>query len=51
MSATLSNINPTRTDPKSNPGLRGDKPMTNRLSYGAAVYAVRTIMKLEYKLT
>jgi hypothetical protein len=27
---------PTRPDPSSNPGRRGGKPATNRLSYGAA---------------
>ena len=35
-SATLSTINPTRTDPGSNPGLRGGRPATNRLSHGTA---------------
>jgi hypothetical protein len=35
-SATLSNTNPTWPDPGSNPGRRGGKPATNRLSYGAA---------------
>jgi hypothetical protein len=34
-SATLSTTNPTWPDPGSNPGRRGGKPMTNRLSYGA----------------
>jgi hypothetical protein len=32
--ATLSNTNPTWTDPGSNPGLRGGRPATNRLSHG-----------------
>jgi hypothetical protein len=36
-SATLSTINPTWPDPGSNPGRRGGKPATNRLSYGAAI--------------
>jgi hypothetical protein len=36
--ATLSNINPTWPDPGSNPGRRGGKPATNRLSRGKAVY-------------
>jgi hypothetical protein len=36
-SATLSITNPTWPDPGSNPGRRGGKPATNRLSYGAAV--------------
>jgi hypothetical protein len=35
-SATLSTTNPTWPDPGSNPGCRGEKPVTNRLSYGAA---------------
>jgi hypothetical protein len=35
-SATLFTINPTWTDPGSNPGLRGERPATNRLSYGTA---------------
>jgi hypothetical protein len=42
-SATLSTTNFTWLDPGSNPGRRGGKPATNRLSYGAAsvcVYAV-----------
>jgi hypothetical protein len=37
-SATLSTTNPTWLDPGSNPGRRGGKPATNRLSYGAATY-------------
>jgi hypothetical protein len=36
-SATLSTTNPTWTDPGSNPGLRGERSATNRLSYGTAV--------------
>jgi hypothetical protein len=35
-SATLSTTNPTWPDMGSNPGRRGGKPATNRLSYGAA---------------
>jgi hypothetical protein len=35
-SATLSTTNPTCLDPVLNPGRRGGKPATNRLSYGAA---------------
>jgi hypothetical protein len=35
-SATLSTTNPTWPDRGSNPGRRGEKPPTNRLSYGAA---------------
>jgi hypothetical protein len=34
--ANLSTTNPTWPDPGSNPGRRGGKPATNRLSYGAA---------------
>jgi hypothetical protein len=35
-SATLFTTNPTWADPGSNQGRRGEKPATNRLSYGAA---------------
>jgi hypothetical protein len=35
-SATLSTTNLTRTDPVSNPGLRDERPATNRLSYCTA---------------
>jgi hypothetical protein len=35
-SATLSTTNPTWTDPGSNPGLRGGRLATNRLSHGTA---------------
>jgi hypothetical protein len=34
--ANLSTTNPTRTDPGSNPGLRGERPATNLLSHGNA---------------
>jgi hypothetical protein len=34
-SVTFSTTNPTWLDPGSNPGRRGGKPATNRLSYGA----------------
>jgi hypothetical protein len=37
-SATLSTTNPTWTDPGSNPGLSGERPVTNRLSHGTADY-------------
>jgi hypothetical protein len=37
-SATLSTTNPTRPEPGSNPGRRGGKPATNRVSYGEAAY-------------
>jgi hypothetical protein len=32
----LSTTNPTWTHPESNPGLRGERPVTNRLSHGMA---------------
>jgi hypothetical protein len=35
--ATLSTTNPTWTDPGSNPGLRGVRPVANRLSHGTAI--------------
>jgi hypothetical protein len=38
-STTLSTTNPTWLDPGSNPGRRGGKPATNRLSYGAGTRA------------
>jgi hypothetical protein len=37
LSATLSTTNPTWTDPGSNPGLRGERPESNRLSHGTAL--------------
>jgi hypothetical protein len=39
-SATLSTNNPTRNDPGLNPGLRGQRPATNRLSHGTATELV-----------
>jgi hypothetical protein len=39
-SATLSTINPTWTDAGSNPGLRSERPNTNRLSHGTAHFYV-----------
>jgi hypothetical protein len=45
-SATLSNTNLTWTDPRSNPGLRGDKPATNRLSRGTAPVSDNCALKL-----
>jgi hypothetical protein len=38
-SATLSTTNPTWPDPGLNPGCRGGKPATNRLSYGTASFS------------
>jgi hypothetical protein len=37
--------NPTSPDPGSNPGLRGGKPATNRLSCGAA--AIKGYIEME----
>jgi hypothetical protein len=39
-SVTLSTTNPTWTDPGSNPGLRGERPATNRLSHGTAEWSL-----------
>jgi hypothetical protein len=39
-SATLSTTNPTWTDPGSNPGLRGERTPTNRLSRGIYVLSM-----------
>jgi hypothetical protein len=45
-SATLSTTNPTWIDPGANPGLRGERPATNRLSHGTA--PVPLIIKYKY---
>jgi hypothetical protein len=37
-SATLSTTYPTWIDPGANPGLRGERPATNRLSHGTACH-------------
>jgi hypothetical protein len=37
-SVTLSTKNPNWIEPVSNPGLRRDRPVANRLSYGTARY-------------
>jgi hypothetical protein len=47
-SATLSTTNPTCPDLGSNPGHRGWKPATNRLSYGTAYAAVSCIRTFNY---
>jgi hypothetical protein len=39
-SATLSTTNLTWTDPGSNPGLRGGRPATNRLSHGTTLAGI-----------
>jgi hypothetical protein len=41
-SATLSATNPIWADPGSNPGLRGERPATNRLSRGTAYSSLTT---------
>jgi hypothetical protein len=41
-SSNFSTINPTWTDPVANPGLRSEKPATNRLSYVIAQTNVLT---------
>jgi hypothetical protein len=38
LSATLVTTNLTWTDPGSNPGLRGERPATNRLSHGTSLW-------------
>jgi hypothetical protein len=42
-SATLSTTNPTWIDPGTNPGLRGERPATNRLSHGTAHLTITMI--------
>jgi hypothetical protein len=44
-SAILSTTNSTWSDPGSNPGRRGGKPATNRLSYGAEIEVYRSGVK------
>jgi hypothetical protein len=51
-SATLPTTNLTWTDPGSNPGLRGERPATNRLSHGTTVHTLthlRTCLDLQIK--
>jgi hypothetical protein len=52
-SATLSTTNPTWPDPGSNPGRRGGKPTTNRLSYGAIsrkiIYTLRIDLRQDHR--
>jgi hypothetical protein len=49
-SATLSTTNPTWTDPGSKPGLRGERPATNRLSHGTAGLRVKKALLKKIKL-
>jgi hypothetical protein len=45
LSAILSTTSPTWIDPGANPGLRGERPATNRLSHGTALNAFE-VMKI-----
>jgi hypothetical protein len=47
--ATLATTNLTWPDPGLNPGRRGGKPATNRLSYGAAMTIILTMQKLIWR--
>jgi hypothetical protein len=49
-SAISSTTNPTGTEPVSNPGLRGERPATNRLSHGTA-YVIMLLMHLSLHAT
>jgi hypothetical protein len=49
-SATLSTTNPTWLDPGLNPGRRGEKPATNRLSYGAALQRAYPREEIEHSI-
>jgi hypothetical protein len=51
-SATLSTTNPTWQDPGLNPGCRGGKRATNRLSYGAAArdYIILGLIHFDWKV-
>jgi hypothetical protein len=48
-SATLSTTNPTWIDPGANPGLRDERPATNRFSHGTAQLNVYSILKFASK--
>jgi hypothetical protein len=43
--------NPSWPDPGLNPGRRGGKPATNRLSYGAALFLGYTSMLVEFRIS
>jgi hypothetical protein len=45
-SATLSTTNPIWTDPGLTPGIRGERPVTNRLSRGTAMTVFNVIRHL-----
>jgi hypothetical protein len=46
LSATLSTTSPTWTDAGSNSGRRGEKPVTNRLSYGTVEMKSRSTQRM-----
>jgi hypothetical protein len=50
-SAPLSTTDPTWTDPGSNPGLRGERPATNRLNHGTAYFTNLIFTLLHCSLT
>jgi hypothetical protein len=45
-SAILSTTNPIWTDQGSKPGLRGERPATNRLSHGTAYLVYQYVLNL-----
>jgi hypothetical protein len=45
-SATLFTTNPTLTDLGTNPGLCGERPVTNCLNHGTASYACKSLCEL-----
>jgi hypothetical protein len=52
-SATLSTTNPTWTDPGSNPGLRSERPATNRLSQVTFIFDVPWLLEsaMEFQIS
>jgi hypothetical protein len=48
-SATLSTTNPTWIDPGANPGLQGERPATNDLSHGTAIWYAICSLNLIYR--
>jgi hypothetical protein len=46
--ATLSKTNPTFNALAANPGFRGEKPTTNRLSYGTALIVASKIYQIQF---
>jgi hypothetical protein len=45
-SATLSTTNLTWIDPGANPGLRGERPATNCLRHGTAIFNLLQVQKM-----